>query len=140
MLLDVACRRLDHRSLQHTAGAERPAGSAGPAAPTGQGKSPFSGPAQAPQPMLAVVAEGGSGSEASPTRSPSGDDADASLPVASAEQRLVGGSLLRSLEALQRLCHSPEGTRLAHARVGQLGRQQVSLRLAISKGPLLKRK
>ncbi|KAK9836512.1 hypothetical protein WJX74_002045 [Apatococcus lobatus] len=120
---DSRPRRREHRHQQHTAVAERPSGSAGG---TATGGLPCSGLSQPPQPVLAVVAEGGSGSEASPADSPAGDAVVGNVTSAAeipAEQRLVGGSLVQSLEALQRLCHSPDGQRLAHARVGQLGRQ-----------------
>lgn len=125
----VMYRRLDHRNIQHAASTERPAASAGPATTGSAARNPFSGQSQASQPVLAAVAEGGSGSDASPTDSPAGRAGNVSapeaLPAIAAEERLVGGALIQSLETLQRLCQSPEGQRLAHARVGQLGRHQV---------------
>lgn len=135
MLTILSCcgmyRRVDHRTVQFTSSTERPAGPAAAAAATGAApKNPFAGQSQAALPMLAAVAEGGSGSEASPTDSPAGQAGHASVPKAApeiaAEERLVGGTLIQSLEILQRLCSSPDGQRLAHARVGQLGRHQVS--------------
>lgn len=48
------------------------------------------------------------------------------VPITPLEEVLVGGCLAQTLEALVALANGPEGVRLAHARVGQLGRQQVT--------------
>ena len=116
-------RRLDHRSQQHAATTERSQGVPG----THTARSPFSGPQQAHN-TLAAVAEGGSGSEASRSASPAAkeDVAGASPPgFVMPDELLFGEGCSRTLEGLASLACSPEGVRLAHARIGQLGRHQV---------------
>ncbi len=123
-------RRLDHRSQQHAASADRSQGQS-----VGQGhtaRSPFAGPQQTSHQTLAAVAEGGSGSEASPSGSPAERDAGAESAHAAdpLQPQIIDELLLRqgcsqTLGGLASLASSPEGVRLTHARIGKLGKHQV---------------